>query len=106
MKLNDRASTAAETVHTQEIRKLRSTTTARTAISSADAPPDRVEFSDNLDRLALTLSAYDTSRANRVQVLAAQYLSGQYRPDPLATSQAMVSTDLVAGPRSDRGRDG
>jgi hypothetical protein len=58
---------------------------------------DRVEFSGIFGRLARTLSTYDTSLANRVQALAAEYQSGNYRPDSAATSQAMVREALAAG---------
>lgn len=108
MKLHDRAPTAAETVHTQDVRKPSNVSTAKPATSGAEASSDHVEFSGNLGRLARALSTYGTSRANRVQALAAQYLSGNYRPDSVATSQAMVREALVArtqlGPGATGGR--
>jgi hypothetical protein len=106
MKLHDRAPTAAETVHPQDVRKLSNASTATPATNGANASSDRVEFSGNLGRLARALSTYGTSRANRVQALAAQYQSGNYRPDSSATSQAMVRAALVAGTQLDPGHDG
>jgi hypothetical protein len=47
--------------------------------------------------LSRTLTTYDTSRANHVQALAAQFQSGNYRPDSAATSRGMVSEALAAG---------
>ena len=106
MKLHDRVPTAAETVRTPDVRKLSNASTARSPTSGVDASSDHVEFSGNLGRLARTLSTYDTSRANHLQALAAQYQSGNYRPDSFATSQAMVREAFVAGTQSNPGRDG
>jgi hypothetical protein len=47
--------------------------------------------------LSQTLSSFHQDRANRVQALAAQYQSGNYRPDSAATSRGMVSEALAAG---------
>ena len=97
MKVYDRGLTAAETGHTQDIQKLSNTSSGKSSTKGADSSGDRVEFSGNLGRLSRTLSAYDTSRASRVQALAAQYQSGNYRPDSVAISRGMVSEALGAG---------
>ena len=55
---------------------------------------DRVEFSGTLGRLSRVLSTFQADRFGRVQALAAQYQNGTYRPDPAATSRAMVSDAL------------
>jgi hypothetical protein len=55
---------------------------------------DRVEFSGNLGRLSRVLSTFQADRSNRIQSLAAQYQSGTYRPDPVATSRAMIAEAL------------
>jgi hypothetical protein len=104
MKLYNRA--AAETVHSQDVRGLSNTSTGKSAARGADASWDRVQFSGDLGRLARIFSTYYASRANRVQVLAAQHQSGNYRPDSAATSQGMVTEALVAGTQLDAGRDG
>jgi hypothetical protein len=93
MKVYDRALTPAETGHTQDIQKLGSGT-GKAANRGADTSGDRVEFSGNLGRLSRTLSTYDTSRADRVQSLTAQYQSGAYHPDSAAISRGMVSEAL------------
>ena len=58
--------------------------------------PDHVEFSGALGRLSQALSDFQHSRASRVQALASQYQSGNYRADSAATSRAMVSEALAA----------
>ena len=95
MKLYDRA--GAETVHSQHVRRLSNTSTRKSADRGADASWDRVQFSGNLGRLARIFSTYDATRANRVQVLAAQHQSGNYRPDSAATSLGIVREALAAG---------
>ena len=97
MKVYDRGLTAAETGHTQDIQKLGNTGSGKSAVKGADSSGDRVEFSGTLGRLSRTLSSYDTGRANHVQALAAQYRSGNYRPDSAVISRGMVSEALGAG---------
>lgn len=55
---------------------------------------DRVEFSSGLGQLAKSIASYGASRAAQVQKLAAQYQSGAYTTDSLATSHAMVTEAL------------
>jgi hypothetical protein len=43
------------------------------------------------------MSADGSARENRVQELAAQYQSGSYQPDSVATSKGMVSEALAMG---------
>ena len=93
MKVYDRTLTPAETGHTQDVQKLGSGA-GKAANRGADTSGDRVEFSGTLGRLSRTLSSYDTSRANRVQSLAAQYQSGAYHPDSAAISRGIVSEAL------------
>jgi len=66
---------------------------------SAEASPsgDRVELSNTLGSLSRALSSYSNDRASRVQQLAAQYQSGSYQPDSMATGRAMVA-EALAGP--------
>jgi anti-sigma28 factor (negative regulator of flagellin synthesis) len=96
MKVYDRGLTPAETGNTQDIQKL-SNSTGKSATRGASTSGDHVEFSGNLGRLSRTLSTYDNSRASRVQALAAQYQSGNYRPDSAATSRGMLSEAVAAG---------
>jgi hypothetical protein len=103
MKLNDRGPTPASSVQAQQdVRKLSNTNTGGSVTRDADASRDGVEFSGDLGRLARGLSTYGNSRASHVQALAAQYQSGKYRPDSVATSQGMVREALVSGPEKDR----
>jgi anti-sigma28 factor (negative regulator of flagellin synthesis) len=97
MKVYDRGLTGAESAHTQDVQKLGSNSTGKSSTRGGDASGDRVEFSGNLGMLSRTLSTYDTSRASRVQALAAQFQSGNYRPDSAATSRGMISEALAAG---------
>ena len=94
MKVYDRGLTPAETGHTQDVQKLGNNSAGKSATKGADTSGDRVEFSGTLGRLSRTLSTYDTSRANRVQSLAAQYQSGNYHPDSAATSRGMIERAL------------
>jgi hypothetical protein len=96
MKVYDRGLAPAETGQTQDVQKL-TNGSGKSASRSADSSGDRVEFSGSLGRLSRTLSTYDTSRASRVQSLAAQYQSGNYRPDSAATSRGMVGEALATG---------
>ena len=104
MKLHDRVPPGAETLPTQDVRKLNYTSTGRSAATAgAAASGEHVEFSGNLGRLARALSNYDSSRANRVEALRVQYQSGNFRPDSAATSRSMVSRAILAGTESDAG---
>jgi len=96
MKVYDRGLTAAETGQTQDVQKL-SNSAGRSATKGADAGGDRVEFSGNLGRLSRTLSAFESSRASRVQALAAQYQTGKYVPNSAAISRGMLSDALNSG---------
>ncbi len=69
------------------------------AMGSGGASGDRVELSGALGSIARAMSSAGASRAGRVQALAAQYASGSYRPDALATSRGMVAEALSAGAR-------
>jgi hypothetical protein len=95
MKVYDRGLTAAETGHTQDVQKLTSGA-GKSGVKSDDASGDRVEFSGTLGRLSRTISAYESARGSRVQALAAQYQSGNYRPDSAATSRGMLTEALGA----------
>jgi hypothetical protein len=58
---------------------------------------DSVEFSGTLSRLSRTLTTFESTRASRVQALAVQYQSGNYRSDSAATSKGLVSEAISAG---------
>jgi anti-sigma28 factor (negative regulator of flagellin synthesis) len=88
---------AAESGRAQETQRSDRAGGARTGGSSANGTGDRVELSSTLGRLSQALSAYGSSRTGRVQALAAQFQSGTYRPDSLATSKGMVSEALAVG---------
>jgi len=96
MKLYNRTpATAAEASPTRGVRKVSNTSTGRSKTVGADTSLDRIDFSSSLGILARTLSTYKTSRSARVQALAAEYQSGDYRPDSAATSRSMVTEALV-----------
>lgn len=99
MKVYDRnlsGASTAEAGRAQETQQLDRSGQARTG-SSRSGSEDRVELSSTLTRLSRALSASGSSRASQVQALAAQYQSGNYRPNSLATSRGMVSEALSAG---------
>jgi hypothetical protein len=64
--------------------------------SNVSGSTDRVEFSGTLSRLSRTLATYESSRANRVQALAVEYQSGNYKPDSAATSRGLVAEAISA----------
>jgi hypothetical protein len=101
MKIYDRnltGTSAAETGRTQESQNLSRTGTGKSATSSGvGGSPDRVEFSGTLGRLSRALSTFDSSRASKVQALAVEYQSGNYKPDSAATSRGLVTEALSAG---------
>ena len=70
---------------------------AAPAVAGAGAGSDRVELSGTLGKLSQALNSYQTGNSARVAALAAQYQSGRYQPDSLATSRAMVSDALSGG---------
>ena len=88
----------SQTGRSQEAQQASRTDSSRSASSAgADKSSDHIEFSGTLSRLSRTLGAYGSSRAGRVQELAAQYQAGKYVADPSATSRGMVSELLSAG---------
>ena len=98
MRVNDRnalGSAAAEAGRAQETQKTGREDNVRSG--TADSSGDRVELSSNLDRLSQAISSFSSQRADRVQSLAADYQSGRYRADALATSRAMITDALSAG---------
>ena len=94
--LNLTGTSAAETGRTQETERPDQADSGRAA-RGADKSSDRVEFSSALGKLSRAVAAQESSRASRVQMLAAQYQRGQYRADALATSRGMVSEALAMG---------
>lgn len=63
--------------------------------AAASAAGDRIELSDALNSIGRALSAYSTDRTAKVQALAAQYRSGNYRADSLATGRGMITEALA-----------
>ena len=88
---------AAPTGRAQETQKTGSENARTGSVKPGSKSEDRVEFSSTLGSLSRAMAADGSSRANRVQALAAQYQSGNYRPDFLATSRGMVSEALSEG---------
>ena len=89
---------ASETGRAQESQKLNRAGTGKTpAGAGLDGATDRVEFSGTLSRLSRALTTFESSRASRIQKLAAEYQKGNYKPDSLATSKGIVSDALSTG---------
>jgi len=101
--LNLTGTSATDTGRAQESQKpsrpgtVKSLTSGVVDGSGASGSSDRVEFSGTLSRLSRSLAAFESSRANRVQALAAQYQNGTYKPDSAATSKGMVAEAMSAG---------
>ena|ERR1035438_6125853 len=101
MKIYDRnltGTSASESGRAQELQKTNASGSAKSG-QSGSASNDSVEFSGALGTLSRLLAGSDSSRAARVQSLAAQYQSGSYRPDAMATSQSMITESLSASLR-------
>jgi hypothetical protein len=67
------------------------------SVDGVDMSNDRIEFSGTLSRLSRTLATFESARANRVQALAVEFQSGNYKPDSAATSKGLVAEALSAG---------
>ena len=68
-----------------------------TGTSRPKAIGDQVEFSSTLGSLARAMSTLSANHAGKVLALAAQYRSGAYRADSLATSRTMIAHALTVG---------
>jgi hypothetical protein len=100
MKIYDRnlnSTSAADTGRAQESKNLSRTGTGDSRSTGVSAVNDRVEFSGTMSRLSRTLATFDTSRADKVQTLTAEYQSGNYIPDSAATSRGMVAEAMSSG---------
>jgi hypothetical protein len=100
MRINDRTLTgnsASETGRTQETKDLYRAGTRKFNTGGVDGSNDRVEFSGTLNRLSRTLTTFESTRASRVQALAANYQNGSYKPNAAATSKGLVADAMSAG---------
>jgi hypothetical protein len=100
MRINDRnltGTSASETGRAQETKDLGRSGTGKSNTGGVDGSNDRVEFSGTLNRLSRALTTFESSRASRVQALAANYQSGTYRSNSAATSKGMVADAMSAG---------
>ena len=98
MKVVDRnlnSGSPVESGRTQETQ--RASTTAGSGGATQAGSGDQVEFSNTLGSLARAMSTFNTNLASKVQALAAQYQSGAYRADSLATSRTMIAHAVTAG---------
>lgn len=95
--VNLTGTSAAESGRAQETQRSDRAGGARTGGTGANGTGDRVELSSTLGSLSQALSADGSARARQVQSLAAQYESGNYRPDSAATSKGLVAEALAMG---------
>ena len=100
---NFSGTSATQTGRAQETQKLDRTSQNSRTGSAKSGSEDRVEFSSALGRLSQAMAAHSSSRASKVQSLAARYQSGNYRPNSLATSKGMVAEALSSGGASSGG---
>jgi anti-sigma28 factor (negative regulator of flagellin synthesis) len=63
--------------------------------AAAGGSGDRIELSDTLSSVGRAVAAYSSSRAAKVQTLAAQYHSGNYKADSLATGRGIIAEALA-----------
>jgi anti-sigma28 factor (negative regulator of flagellin synthesis) len=70
-----------------------------TGAAAGGGAGDHIELSGALTSLGRALSTYNGGRAAKVQALAAQYSSGTYQVDSLATSRGMVASALTQDSR-------
>jgi flagellar biosynthesis anti-sigma factor FlgM len=89
-------STAAEASRAQETQKSDQAAAGRSKESNSGFG-DRVEFSNTLGRLSKTLAVSGNERSARVEALAAQYQSGNYRVDASSVSRGMVAEAMMSG---------
>ncbi len=95
--LNLTGGSAAEAGRSQETQRLNGADSSRAAARGADKNSDKVELSSTLGRLSSAIASHESSRAQNVQALAAQYRAGKYRPDAFGTSRGMVAEALAMG---------
>jgi anti-sigma28 factor (negative regulator of flagellin synthesis) len=95
--LNLTGASAAETGQAQKTQNLNRARSDTSPTRAGDRSNDSVVFSGTMSQLSRVLATFDSTRANRVQALAVEYQSGQYKPDPVATSKGLVSEALSAG---------
>ena len=95
--LNLTGASAAETGQAQKTQNLNRPGSDTSRTRAGDGNNDSVVFSGTMSRLSRSLATFESTRANRVQALAAEYQSGKYKPDPVATSKGLVSEALSAG---------
>ena len=86
---------ASEAGRSQEAQKADRESNSRPATGNSSS--DRVELSGTMARISRAVSSYSADRASKVQALAGQYQSGNYRPDSVQTSQGMVAEALGSG---------
>ena len=92
--VNLTSSSMAQTGRTQETQSGDRVANGRSG-TSGGAGSDRVELSSTLGHLAQALAADGSNRAARVQALAAQYQSGRYQADSMATGRGMIAEALA-----------
>ncbi|HMD70786.1 MAG TPA: flagellar biosynthesis anti-sigma factor FlgM [Bryobacteraceae bacterium] len=99
MRIDDRNLTTvpAESGRAQEAQRVGREDGLRSDSGTGSGSGDQVELSSTLGSLSRALAAYGSSRQSQVAALAAQYQSGKYQPDSMATSRGMISEALAAG---------
>jgi hypothetical protein len=99
MRIDDRNLTnvPAESGRTQETQRVGREDGLRSGNGTASSGGDQVELSSALESLSRAMTAYGSDRQSQVAALTAQYQSGNYRPDSMATSRGMVAEALAGG---------
>jgi Anti-sigma-28 factor, FlgM len=100
MRVDDRNLTsgpAVESGRAQDTQRISREDSLRSGSKVDSSGGDQVELSSTLGSLSRAMSAYGTDRESRVASLTAQYRSGSYQANSLATSRGMVSEALATG---------
>ena len=98
MRIYDRDLTgpaAAESGRSQETQRAERESTSALS-GSANKSGDRVELSSGFASVSRALASQHADRTTRVHELTAQYQSGMYQPNSMATSHGIVS-EAIAG---------
>jgi anti-sigma28 factor (negative regulator of flagellin synthesis) len=102
MRVDDRNLTnvpTTESGRTQETQRSSKQDAVQSTSGSEGGAGDQVELSSTLGSLSRAMSAYGSNRNDRIDEIATQYRDGTYQPNPVGTSQGLISEALAAGVR-------
>jgi anti-sigma28 factor (negative regulator of flagellin synthesis) len=95
MRVHDPNLTGVNTAPTGASHETQKSGRTATGTAASTSHGDRVELSGAVGTISRVLASDSGGRAARVRELAAQYQTGQYRPDAAATGRAMIADALA-----------